>query len=102
MQGSDIDHAMTCQKLSDSRKHGDWQDALRRVTARAGYSNRIEPGYNEVGTAAPGRAGSRADIEARLPPPHIKALLDVSLTHPGAATYVSDACKGLQRQNVMP
>ena len=37
------------------------------VTARAGYSNRVEPGYNEVGTAAPGGAGSRVDIVARLP-----------------------------------
>ena len=93
VQGSDIDHAMTCPKLSGSRsrRHDDWKDALSRVTARAGYSNRVEPGYNEVGTAAPGRAGSRADIEARLPPPHGPALLDVSLTHPRAATYVTDA-----------
>ena len=83
---------MTCQKLSDSRsrRHDDWKDALSCVTARAGYSNRAESGY-EVGTAAPGRAGSRADIEARLPPPHGPALLDVSLTHPRAATYVTDA-----------
>ena len=82
MQGSDIDHAMTCQKLSGSRsrRHDVWKDALSRVTARAGYSNRVEPGY-EVGTAAPGRAGSRADIEARLPPPQGPAILDVPLTH---------------------
>ena len=56
------------------------KDALSRVTARAGYSNGVEAGY-EVGAAAPSRAGSRADIEARLPPPHGPALLDVSLTH---------------------
>ena len=49
------------------------------------------PGYNEMGTAAPCRAGSRAVIEARIPPPHGPALLDVSLTHPRAATYVTDA-----------
>ena len=75
---------MTCQKLSGSRSrtHYDWKDTLSRETARAGYSNRVEPGYNEAGTAAPGRAGSRADIEARLPPPHCPTLLDVSLTHP--------------------
>ena len=41
--------------------------------------------------AAPGRAGSRADIEARLPPPQGPTLLDVSLTHPRAATYVTAA-----------
>ena len=84
---------MTCQKLSGSRspRHDEWKDALSRVTARAGCSNRVEPGYNEVGTSAPGRTGSRADIEARLPPPHVPALLDVSLTHPSAATYVTDA-----------
>ena len=65
---------------------------LGRVTARARYSNCIEPGYNEVGTAAPGTAGSRAYIEDRwLPPPHGPTLLDVSLTHPRAATYVTDA-----------
>ena len=81
-----------CTKLSGSRsrRHDDWKDALSRVTARAGYSNRVEPVYNEVGTA-PGRAGSRAEIEARLPPPHGPALLEVSLTHPRAATYVTDA-----------
>ena len=61
------------------------------MTARTGYSNRVQPCYNEVDTAAPGRAGSRADIEARLPPPHGPALLDVSLIHPHAATYVTDA-----------
>ena len=69
MQGSNIDYAMTCQKLggSRSRRHEDWKDALSRVTACAGCSNRAKPGYNEVGMAAPGRAGSRAEIEARLP-----------------------------------
>ena len=84
---------MTCQKLSDShrlRKY-DWKDALSHATARAGYSNRVEFGYNEVGTAAPGRAGSREDIEARLSPPHGLTFLDVSLTHPRAATYMTDA-----------
>ena len=92
VQGSDIGHAMTCQKLSGSRsrRHDDWKDALSRVTARAGYSNRIEPGI-EVGTAAPGRAGYRADIEARFPPPLGPTLLDASVTHPRAATYVTDA-----------
>ena len=73
----------------------DRKDALSRVTARAGYSNRVEPGYNDVGTAAPGRAGSRAGIESRLPPPHGPTLLDVSLTHPRAAAYVTDAA-GMQ------
>ena len=84
---------MTCQKLSGSRsrRYDDWKDALSRVTARAGYSSRVEPGYDEVGTAAPNRTGSRADIEAMLPPPHGPALLDVCLTHTGAATYVTDA-----------
>ena len=59
VQVSDIDHAMTCPKLSGnrSRRHDDWKDALSRVTAHAAYSNRVEPGY-EVGTAAPGRACS--------------------------------------------
>ena len=61
------------------------------MTERAGYSNRVEPGYNEVGTAAPGRAGSRTDIEARLLPSNGPTLLDSSLTHPRAATYVTDA-----------
>ena len=93
MQGSDIDHAMTCPKLSGSRsrRHDDWKDALSRVTAGARYSNRVEPGYNEVGAATLGRAGARADIEGRLPPPHFPALLEVSLTHSRAATYVRDA-----------
>ena len=52
------------------------------MTARAGCSNRGEPGYNEMGMAFPGRAGSSADIEAKLPPPHGPTLLDVSHTHP--------------------
>ena len=30
----------------------DWKEAFSRVTACAGYSNRVEPTYNEVGTAA--------------------------------------------------
>ena len=76
---------------SRSRRHDDWNDARSRVTARAECSNRLEPGYNEKGMAALGRAGSRADIEAKLPPPHGRTLLDVSLTHPRAATYLTDA-----------
>ena len=93
VQGSDIDHAMTCQTFSSSRsrRHDDWKDALGRVTAHAGCSNRVEPGYNDVGTAAPGRAGSRADIEARLRPPYCPTFLDVSSSHLRAATYVTDA-----------
>ena len=88
-----MDHAMTCKKLrgSRSRRHDDWKEALSRVTARAGCSNRVEHGYDEVGTADPGKAGSRADIEAKLPLLHGPTLLDVSLTHPRAATYVTDA-----------
>ena len=61
------------------------------MTARAGYSNRVEPGYNEVGMDAPGRAGPRADIAARLPPPHDPTLLDMSLAHSRSATFVTDA-----------
>ena len=93
VQGSDIDHAMTCKKLSGSRsrRHDDWKEALSRVTARAGCSNRVEPGYNEVDTAGRGRADSRPDIEAKLPLPHGTTLLDMSLTHPRAATDVTDA-----------
>ena len=30
----------------------DWKEAFSRVTACAWYSNRVEPTYNEVGTAA--------------------------------------------------
>ena len=93
VQGSDIDHAMTCKKLSGSRshRHDDLKEALICVTARAGCSNRVEPVYNEVGTAAPGGAGSREDIEAKLPLLHGSNLLDVSLTHSRAATDVTDA-----------
>ena len=100
VQGSDIDHGMTCKKLSGSRSRrpDDWKDALSRVTARARCSNRVEPGCNEVG-----RAGSRADIKDKLPLPHGPALLDVPLTHPRAATYVTDATgNGPQWQNEMP
>ena len=103
VQGSDIDHAMTCPKLSGShsRRHDDWKYALSRVTARAGYSNR-KPGYNEVGTAAPGRASSRAEIEARLPPPHGPALLDVSVTPTSChlrnrCSYHTRVCSGETR-----
>ena len=93
VQGSNIDHSMSCNRLSGSRsrRHDFWKEALSRVTVRASCSNRVEPGYNEVGVAAPGLAGARADIEARLPPPHGPALLDVSITHPRATTYVIGA-----------
>ena len=40
---------------------------------------------------APGRAGPRADIAARLPPPHDPTLLDMSLAHSRSATFVTDA-----------
>ena len=49
-----------------------------------------EPGYNAVGMAAPASAGSRADIEAKLPLPHVPTLLDVSLIYPRATTYLAD------------
>ena len=82
---------MTCKKLSGSRsrRHDDWKDALSRVTARAGCSNRVEPGYNEMGMAAPGRAGSRADIEASSTTwSNPSGCVPM---HPRAAVYVTDA-----------
>ena len=51
----------------------------------------LEPGYNKMGMAALGRAGSRAYIEAKFRPPHCLTLLEVSLTYPRAATSVIDA-----------
>ena len=71
-----------------SRKYYDEKN--RSHSSRLRSAHRVKPSH-EVGTAAPCRAGSRADIEARLPPPHGPALLDVSLTHPRTATYVADA-----------
>ena len=44
-----------------------------------------------MGAAAPGRAGSRADIEANLHSPDDPNFLDVLFTDPSAATYVVDA-----------
>ena len=44
-----------------------------------------------MGVAAPGRAGAQADVEARLPPPHGLALLDVFITNPRATIYVAGA-----------
>ena len=84
---------MSCNRLSGrrSRHHDDWKEVLSKITARAGCSNRVEPGYNEVGVAARGQAGARADIEARLPPPHGPALLDVSITHLRGTSYVAGA-----------
>ena len=87
-----------------------------RTVAQTLHIPHTEQGFIAAGTPigaptyisqhASGRAGSRADIEARLPPPHVP-LLDVSLSHPRVATYVTDAAatklsKGLQWRNVMP
>jgi hypothetical protein len=93
IQGSDIDHAMSCNRLSGSRsrRHDHWKEALTRISARAGCNARTEPSYTSVGVAAVGRQGARADIEVTLPPPHGPTLLDISMIHPRCATYVAAA-----------
>jgi hypothetical protein len=90
IQGSDIDDAMSCNRLSGSRsrRHDHWKDALSRVSTRAGCNARTEPSYTSVGVAAVGRQGARADIEVTLPPPHGPILLDISMIPPHCATYV--------------
>jgi hypothetical protein len=93
VQGSDIDHVMSCNRLSGgrSRRNDHWKEALSRISARAGCNARTEPSYNSVGVAAAGRQGVRADIEVTLPPPHGPTLMDISMIHPRCATYVAAA-----------
>jgi hypothetical protein len=93
IQGSDIDHAMSCNRLSGSRSrlHDHWKEALSRIFARTGCNARTEPIYSSVGVAAVGRQGARADIEVTLPPPHGPTLLDISMIHTRCATYVAAA-----------
>ena len=95
VQGSDVDHAMSCNRLSGarSRRHDQWKEALCRVTSRAGCDCYSEPSYNTVGTAAAGRQGARADIDASLPRPHGRILLDISMTHPRCSSYVAVASR---------
>jgi hypothetical protein len=93
IQGKDIDHAMSCNRLSGSRsrRHDHWKEALSRICARAGCNARTEPSYISFGVAAAGRQGARADIEVTLPPPHGPNLLDISMIHPRCTTYVAAA-----------
>jgi hypothetical protein len=92
VQGSGIDHAMSCNRLSGSRlhRHDHWKEALS-ISARAGCNAHTEPSYTSVGAAAAGRQGARADIEVTLPPLHGPTLLDIFMIHPRCTTYVADA-----------
>jgi hypothetical protein len=84
---------MCCNRLSGARtrRHDLWKAALSRLTSRAGVSNRMEPRYADVGLAAPGRQGARADIHATLPPPYGPTLLDVSIIHPRSSSVIHQA-----------
>jgi hypothetical protein len=95
IQGSDVDHAMCCNKLSGarSRRHDLWKAALSRLTSRAGVSTRMEPHYADFGQAAAGRQGARADIHATMPPPHGPTLIDVSIIHPRSSTVIAHAAR---------
>lgn len=95
VQGNDIDHAMSCYKVSGgkTRRHDHWKAALSRVTHRAGASHNIEPEYNDIGVAAPGRPRARADVTARMPPPYGNSVLDVSITHPRGASVIGVAAQ---------
>jgi hypothetical protein len=93
IQGSDIDHAMSCNRLSGSRsrQHDHGKGALSRISACSGCSARTEPSYASVGVAAVGRQGARADMEGNPPPPHGPTLLDMSMIHHRCPTYVAAA-----------
>jgi hypothetical protein len=95
IQGSDIDHTMSCGRLSGSRssRHDHWKEAVSRISAHAGESARTEPSYASAGVAAIGRQGARASIEVTLPLPHGPTLLDISMIHPRCPTYVAAASK---------
>ena len=90
VRGSDKDHTISCNRLNGSCRHDYWKDALSAVATallaqiQGGGSSRPRPSISA-------RAGARTDIEARLPQPHGPALLDVSITHPRATTYVAGA-----------
>jgi hypothetical protein len=97
IQGIDIEHAMSCNRLSESRsrRHDHWKEALSRISARAGCSACTEPRYASAGVAAAGRRGARADIEVALSSPHggarVTSLLDVSMIHRRFPTHVAAA-----------
>jgi hypothetical protein len=93
MQRSDIDHAMSCNRLSGSgsRQHDHWKEDLSRTSARAGCNACTEPTYASVGAAAVGRQEARADIEVTPPPHHGPTLLEISMIHPRCPTYVAAA-----------
>jgi hypothetical protein len=94
IKGNDIDHAMSCNRLSGSRsrRHDHWKEALSRISARSSYT---EPSYASAGVAAPGCRWARADIEVALPSPHggarVTSLLDVSMIHRRFPTHVAAA-----------
>ena len=74
------------------------------MTARAGYSNRVEPGYNEVGTAA--RAEPAPEQTSK--PGFLLHMVQPSWTCPSHIHVLPPTlqmqlpCNGLQRRNVMP
>jgi hypothetical protein len=65
IQGSDIDHAIRCNRLSGSRSrwHNHWQEALSHISARTGCFSRTELSYTSVSVAAADRRGARAYLK---------------------------------------
>jgi hypothetical protein len=93
IQGSDMDRAMSCYRLSGSgsRWHVHWKDALSCISTPAGRNLRTVPSYTFLSVGAVGRQGARAEIEMTLPPPHGPTLLDISMIHARCPTYVAAA-----------
>jgi hypothetical protein len=95
IQPGNIDHAMTCSTLSGAMtlRHDIIKDTVRRIAQRASVASSVEPALRPLrgaqAAALTNRHDARGDILLVLP--EALTVIDVSIIHPAASTYVRQA-----------
>ena len=95
IEACDVDHAMTCNTLKGAAtlRHEILKEIWRRITRRAGIASSVEPLLHSLpgahAAAIADRPESRGDILLVLPDG--LTVVDVSVVHPAASTYMHAA-----------
>jgi hypothetical protein len=91
IQGSDNDHAMTCNCLigSHCRWHNHWKELSAASLLTRAAMCAMSPVTLPLVLQRLAVGGVRPQIEVTLPPPHGPTLLDTSITHPLSPTYAA-------------
>ena len=97
LQPDDLDHAMTCLSIRKTvtLRHNMLTATWRRIASRSGVTSTAEPLIRQLpgaqGAAAAARPDSRGDLLLILPSG--LTVVDISVIHPAAASYVRAAAR---------